>query len=52
MAIHASPAAISAMPATSSGRAPMRSLNMPAMGATKIGMAVHGRVRMPASSGE
>ena len=42
---------ISAMPATRSGRAPMRSLSMPAIGATMIGMAVQGSVRIPAWSG-
>jgi hypothetical protein len=30
----------------------MRSDSTPATGATKIGIAVHGSVRMPASSGE
>ena len=47
-----SPIACSASPATSSGRPPMRSDSEPAMGATMTGMAVQGRVRSPASSGE
>ena len=47
-----SAAACSARPAAISGRPPMRSESTPAMGATKIGIAVQGRVRMPASSGE
>src|SRR3954453_20786774 len=42
----------SARPLAISGRDPMRSLRMPAIGATKIGIAVHGSVRSPASSGE
>ena len=33
-------------------RAPIRSLRMPAIGAAITGIAVHGSVRMPASSGE
>ena len=44
--------ACSARPATMSGRLPMRSERIPATGATKIGIAVQGSVRMPASSGE
>ena len=44
--------ACSASPATISGRAPMRSVSRPAIGATSIGIAVHGSVRRPASSGE
>ena len=51
-ASHASAPDISAMPTTSSGRLPIRSDSRPAMGATRIGMAVHGSVRRPASSGE
>ncbi len=51
-ASQARPAAWSASPAAISGRLPMRSDRMPAIGATKIGIAVHGSVRMPASSGE
>ena len=31
---------------------PMRSESAPAIGATKIGIAVHGRMRSPAWSGE
>src|SRR4029079_18889892 len=42
----------SARPAAISGRLPIRSDRMPATGATKIGIAVHGSVRRPASSGE
>ena len=37
--------ACSASPATISGREPIRSLRMPAIGATSIGIAVHGSVR-------
>ena len=45
--------ACSASPATISGREPIRSLTAgPAIGATSIGMPVHGSVRRPASSGE
>jgi hypothetical protein len=51
-ASQASPAACSARPATISGRLPMRSERTPATGATTIGIAVHGSVRIPASSGE
>src|SRR4051794_32042630 len=42
----------SASPLAISGRDPIRSLRIPATGATKIGIAVHGSVRRPASSGE
>ncbi len=35
-----------------SGREPIRSESRPAIGATNIGIAVHGSVRSPASSGE
>jgi hypothetical protein len=42
----------SASPIAISGRDPIRSLSTPAIGATKIGIAVHGSVRSPASSGE
>ena len=42
----------SASPATISGREPIRSLRIPAIGATNIGMIVHGSVRRPASNGE
>ena len=45
-------AACSARPVAISGRLPIRSDRMPATGATKIGIAVHGSVRRPASSGE
>ena len=51
-AIQASPSDIRTMPVTSSGRAPIRSDSTPAIGATKIGIIVHGSVRRPASSGE
>ena len=43
--------AMRAMPAISSGRLPMRSERMPAMGATSMGIAVQGSVRRPACSG-
>ena len=46
-----SAAACRLRPVNISGRAPMRSDSSPASGATKIGIAVHGRVRRPASSG-
>ena len=36
----------------SSGRPPIRSVTAPAIGATIIGMPVHGSIRRPASSGE
>ena len=52
MASSAIPVACSVSPATISGREPMRSLSRPAIGATNIGMIVHGSVRRPASSGE
>ena len=42
----------SARPATISGRAPIRSLSSPAIGATIIGTPVQGSVRRPASKGE
>ena len=51
-AIQASPTAWSASPTTSSGRPPIRSESAPASGATRIGIAVHGRIRSPAWSGE
>jgi hypothetical protein len=44
--------ACSASPATRKGLPPMRSVSAPAIGATIIGMPVHGSVRTPASSGE
>ena len=43
--------ACSARPAAISGREPMRSDSSPAIGATSIGMPVHGSVRRPASNG-
>ena len=43
--------ACSTSPVSSSGRSPVRGASSPAIGATTIGAAVHGRVRMPASSG-
>jgi hypothetical protein len=46
-----SPAAWSASPVAMMGRPPIRSESAPAMGAMKIGIAVHGRMRSPASSG-
>ena len=46
-----SPIAWSASPVAISGRPPMRSESAPAIGAMKIGIAVHGRMRRPASSG-
>ena len=44
--------ACSASPSAISGREPMRSESSPAIGATNIGIAVHGSVRSPDSSGE
>src|SRR3954465_3112593 len=44
--------ACSARPVAIRGRAPMRSLRMPATGATNIGMIVQGRTRRPDCSGE
>ena len=35
-----------------SGRPPIRSDSAPAIGATKIGIAVHGRIRRPDPNGE
>jgi len=46
------PTAWSASPENISGRLPTRSDSTPAMGATIIGIPVHGRVRRPACSGE
>ena len=51
-AIHPSPIACNASPPAISGRPPIRSDSAPAIGATTIGIAVHGRTRRPASSGE
>ena len=42
---------LQAIPRTSSGRVPVRDERRPAIGATKTGMIVHGRVRRPAWSG-
>ena len=52
VAIHASPVACSASPAAISRWPPIRSDHAPAIGAMKIGIAVHGRIRSPACSGE
>ena len=52
LASHASAAAWRASPANISGRLPIRSDSSPASGATKIGIAVHGSVRTPASIGD
>jgi hypothetical protein len=49
---HAIAPACSASPAAISGRDPIRSDSRPASGAISIGIAVHGSVRRPASSGE
>ena len=46
-AIQARPAACSASPAAISRWPPIRSESAPAIGATKIGIAVHGRIRRP-----
>jgi hypothetical protein len=51
-ASQARPVACSPSPTTISGLPPMRSESAPAIGATKIGIAVHGRIRRPACSGE
>ena len=51
-AIHASPIACSASPAPISRWPPIRSESAPAIGATIIGIAVHGRIRRPEASGE
>ena len=51
-AIQPSPTACSASPTPISGRPPIRSESAPAIGAMKIGIAVHGSIRRPASSGE
>src|SRR4051794_20580465 len=51
-AIQASAMACSASPVAISGRPPMRSDRAPAAGAMKIGIAVQGRMRRPALSGE
>ena len=46
-----SPPACSASPTVISRWPPSRSESAPAMGAMKIGIAVHGRIRRPAASG-
>jgi hypothetical protein len=51
-ASQATPPAWSASPVAISGREPTRSDSSPAIGAISIGIAVHGSVRIPASSGE
>ena len=51
-AIHARPAAWSARPAPMNRWPPIRSESAPAIGATTIGIAVHGRMRSPEPSGE
>jgi len=51
-AIHARPAACIASPRPISFWPPTRSDMAPAIGATKIGIAVHGRIRSPAWNGE
>ena len=51
-AIQRRPAAWSASPAAISRWPPMRSESAPAIGAMKIGIAVHGRMRSPDWSGE
>ncbi len=51
-AIQASPIACSASPAAISRCPPIRSDMAPAIGATIIGIAVHGRMRRPESRGE
>ena len=51
-AIQPSPIAWSARPMAMSRRPPIRSESAPAIGATKIGIAVHGRIRRPEPNGE
>ena len=51
-AIHASPAACSARPVPMILLGEIRSDSAPAIGATIIGIAVHGRIRRPDPSGE
>ena len=51
-AIHASPIACRLSPTPMMRWPPMRSESAPAIGATKIGIAVHGRIRRPAWSAE
>jgi hypothetical protein len=50
--IQARPIACSASPTPMIRCPPMRSESAPATGAMKIGIAVHGRIRTPAWSGE
>lgn len=49
---HARPRACRASPAATTGRLPIRSERIPAIGATIIGMPVQGSMRSPASVGE
>jgi hypothetical protein len=51
-AIQPSPIACSASPTPMMRPPPIRSDRAPAIGATKIGIAVHGRIRSPDWSGE
>ena len=51
-AIQPRPIACSASPPARNGRPPIRSDSAPAIGATTIGIAVHGSTRRPDSSGE
>ena len=51
-AIQARPIACSASPAPISGGRRSRSESAPAIGATNIGIAVHGRMRRPEPNGE
>ena len=51
-AIHARPIACSASPVPMMRDGEMRSESAPAIGATIIGIAVHGRMRRPEPSGE
>ena len=51
-AIQPSPMAWSASPVAMIRRPPIRSDSAPAIGATKIGIAVHGRIRRPEPNGE
>ncbi len=52
VAIQASPSACSVSPTPMIRWPPIRSERAPAIGAMKIGIAVQGRIRMPAWSGE
>ena len=51
-AIHASPMPCRSSPAPISRWPPIRSERAPAIGATIIGIAVHGRIRSPEPRGE